>query len=272
MDLLEKSLVVIGGASGLGLSAARAFVEAGARVVVAGHKRLAAERAARLLGQNAIAICADPCDPTTATRAVAQAVNAFGRLDGLYHAVGGTGRRMGDGPLHEISDMAWRIVLNLNLTAAMYSNRAAIRQFLLQRSGGSILNLGSVLGSFPPHGRLITHAYAAAESAMTGFSKALAAYYADRSIRVNVLAPGLVEPGGSVRETGPPEFNGEANPHFVETKQPLDGGRLGKPGDFDAAAVYFMSDGSRFTTAQVLSVDGGWSVSEGQYEEENSGA
>ena len=57
----------------------------------------------------------------------------------------------------------------------------------------------------------------------------------------------------------------EAILHFIKTKQPLDGGRIGQPADLDAAVVYFMSDGSRFTTGQVLGVDGGWSVSEGQF-------
>ena len=51
---------------------------------------------------------------------------------------------------------------------------------------------------------------------------------------------------------------------FVKTKQPLDGGRIGQPSDFDAAAVFFMSDASRFTTGQVLAIDGGWSVTEGK--------
>jgi NAD(P)-dependent dehydrogenase (short-subunit alcohol dehydrogenase family) len=54
---------------------------------------------------------------------------------------------------------------------------------------------------------------------------------------------------------------------FVATKQPLDGGRIGRPEDLDAAVVYFLSDASRFTTGQVLAVDGGWSVTEGQYPE-----
>ena len=58
----------------------------------------------------------------------------------------------------------------------------------------------------------------------------------------------------------------EAILRFVKTKQPLDGGRIGQPEDLDGAAVYFMSDASRFTTGQVLAVDGGWSISEGQYE------
>jgi NAD(P)-dependent dehydrogenase (short-subunit alcohol dehydrogenase family) len=57
----------------------------------------------------------------------------------------------------------------------------------------------------------------------------------------------------------------EAIQAFIKTKQPLDDGRVGKPGDLDGAAIYFMSDHSKFTTGQVLSVDGGWTVSEGQY-------
>jgi NAD(P)-dependent dehydrogenase (short-subunit alcohol dehydrogenase family) len=52
--------------------------------------------------------------------------------------------------------------------------------------------------------------------------------------------------------------------NFIRTKQPLDGGRIGQPGDLDAAAVYFMSDDSKFVTGQVLAIDGGWTVSEGQ--------
>jgi NAD(P)-dependent dehydrogenase (short-subunit alcohol dehydrogenase family) len=58
---------------------------------------------------------------------------------------------------------------------------------------------------------------------------------------------------------------------FIKTKQPLDGGRIGQPNDLDAAAVYFMSDASHFTTGQVLAVDGGWCVSEGQLPKSKSG-
>jgi NAD(P)-dependent dehydrogenase (short-subunit alcohol dehydrogenase family) len=263
VDLEGKSLVVIGGTSGVGLSAALAFVQAGASVVVSGRKRLGVESAARRLGSQAIAICADACDPATSMRAVAQAVNAFGHLDGLYHAAAGSGLPSGDGPIHSISDSQWRIILDLHLNAVMYSNRAAIRQFLQQRRGGSILNLGSVAGSAPAQRHFVSHAYAAAEAAVVGLSKAMAACYAQHSVRVNVLAPGLVDqPTLFIQH---PSHDDALN-HFIQTKQPLDGGRTAQPADFDAAAVYFMSDGSRFTTGQTLSVDGGWSVSEGQYE------
>ena len=103
-------------------------------------------------------------------------------------------------------------------------------------------------------------AYAAAKSAAIGFTRSLAAYYASEGIRVNLLAPALVETPMSARAAGD-----EAIMAFIKTKQPLDGGRIGQPSDLDGAAVYFLSDSSRFTTGQVLYVDGGWDLSEGQY-------
>ncbi len=260
-SLAGKSLVVIGGTTGLGFSAAKAFVEAGARVIIVGRNSASAERAAAALGENTRALSADACDPKTAPRAIAEAVAAFGKFDGLYHVAGGSGRRMGDGPLHELTDEGWRATFDLNLTSLMLSNRASVRRFLAQGGGGSILNMGSVLGWSPSPRHFSTHAYAAAKAALIGFSKATAAYYAPQGIRINVLAPALVETPMALRAA-----QDEAILRFIKTKQPLDGGRIGQPADLDAAAVYFMGDGSRFTTGQVLAVDGGWSVSEGQYE------
>jgi NAD(P)-dependent dehydrogenase (short-subunit alcohol dehydrogenase family) len=255
-----KSIVVIGGTTGLGLSAARAFVEAGARLVVVGRNVESAETAQRQLGADAAVLSGDARDPATAPRAIEEALQRFGKFDGLYHVAGGSGRRSGDGPLHELTDEGWQATFDLNLTSLMLSNRAAVRQFLAQDTGGSILNMSSVLAARPSPRFFATHAYAAAKAAVIGFSTATAAYYADKNIRINVLAPALVETPMSQRAAGD-----EAILHFIKTKQPLDGGRIGQPGDLDAAAVYFMSDGSRFTTGQVLSVDGGWSVSEGQF-------
>src|SRR6185369_2676317 len=140
-----------------------------------------------------LAMAADATDPAAAPAAIERAVQAFGGFHGLYHVAGGSGRKAGDGPLHELTDEGWRATLDLNLTSLMLSNRAAVRQFLAQGSGGSILNIGSVLGFSPSPQFFATHAYAAAKSAVVGFSKALAAYYAPQGIRVNVLAPGLVE-------------------------------------------------------------------------------
>src|SRR6266705_2464473 len=155
--LAHKVIVVIGGTTGLGFSAAKAFVESGAKVVVVGRNPESAAQAEAALGKCAKALVGDAAQPKTAALAISTAVKMFGGFHGLYHVAGGSGRKAGDGPLHEISDAGWEFTLNLNLTSLFYSNHAAV--------------------------------------------------------------------------------------------------------------VYFLSDGSKFTTGQVLSVDGGWDVSEGQYPE-----
>ncbi len=257
--LAGKTIVVVGGTTGLGLSSARAFVNAGAAVVVVGRKAETAEAAQLELGASARSFVGDAADPETAPRAIMLAKETFGGFHGLYHVAGGSGRKFGDGPLHEITDEGWEYTLRLNLTSLMYSNRAAVREFLAQGTSGSILNMGSVLGWSPSKTFFATHAYAATKSAVIGFTKSIAAAYAANGIRCNVLAPALVETPMAQRAAGD-----ETILKFIRTKQPLDGGRIGQPSDLDAAAVYFLSDGSRFTTGQVLAVDGGWSVSEGQ--------
>lgn len=258
--LAGKVLVVIGGTSGLGLSAAKAFVREGARVVVVGRNPAKVQAARQALGAEARALALDAARPQCAVRAIQVAVREFGGFDGLYHVAGGSGRRQGDGPLHEVSDAGWRATLDHNLTSLFYSNRAATRQFLRQQTGGSVLNMGSVLGWSPSPRYFTTHAYAAAKAAIIGLTKAAAACYAPQGIRFNVLAPALVATPMSERAQQSADIMA-----FIRTKQPLDGGRIGDPTDLDGAAVYFLSDESKFTTGQVLAVDGGWCVTEGQW-------
>ncbi len=259
MRLKDKSLVIIGATTGLGLSAARAFVAEGAQVVAVGRTPETAEAAQKELGSNAKVLVGDANNPATAPNAITTAEREFGSFHGLYHVAGGSGRKQGDGPLHEITDEGWGYTLNQNLTSLFYSNRAAARQFLKQGSGGTVLNMSSVLGFSPSPKFFSTHAYATAKAAIIGLTKSAAAYYAPQNIRFNVLAPALVATPMSQRAQGD-----EAILDFIKTKQPLDGGRIGEPDDLDSAAVFFMSDESKFVTGQVLSVDGGWSVSEGK--------
>lgn len=257
--LKGKILVVIGGTAGIGFSAARAFVEADARVVVVGRDPNNVKRAQKSLGPSTRAIVGDATHPKTAEKAIQAALKAFGGFHGLYHVAGGSGRKKGDGPLHELTDEGWEYTLNLNLTSMFQSNRAAVRQLLKQGRGGTVLNMGSVLGWSPSPKYFATHAYATTKAAIIGLTKSTAAYYAKESIRFNALAPALVATPMSDRAQRDDEIM-----QFIKTKQPLDGGRIGRPEDLDAAAVYFMSDDSKFVTGQVLAVDGGWSVSEGQ--------
>ncbi len=258
--LQHKCIVIIGGTTGIGLSAAQAFIDHGARVVAIGRNPESVEKASSLL-KTAIVETGDASHDGTAERAIKSCMQQFGSFDGLYHVAGGSGRKFGDGPLHELSKDGWEQTLNLNLTSLMLSNQAAVRNFLQRKTPGTILNMGSVLGYSPSPQYFVTHAYAAAKSAVIGFTKSIAAYYAEHNIRINLLAPALVETPMAQRAA-----NDDKILSFIKTKQPLDGGRIGKSSDLDGAAVYFMSDYSKFTTGQILSVDGGWSISEGQRE------
>ncbi|MCA9123279.1 MAG: SDR family oxidoreductase [Planctomycetaceae bacterium] len=258
--LVDKVIVVIGGTSGLGLSAAAACVAHGACVVVVGRNPEKCRAAREKLGDRCSTVVGDAGQSATADEAINTAVRTFGGFNGLYHVAGGSGRSRGDGPVHEITDEGWRFTLNLNLDSLLYSNRAATQQLLRLQHGGSILNMSSVLAYSPSPRFFATHAYAATKAAAIGMTKASAAYYAKYDIRFNAVAPALVDTPLASRAMSNQEIL-----EYVSTKQPLDGGRVGVPKDLDDAVVFLLSDESRFITGQVLAVDGGWSVVEGQY-------
>jgi NAD(P)-dependent dehydrogenase (short-subunit alcohol dehydrogenase family) len=257
--LANKRIVIIGGTAGMGLSAAVACMEEGAKLVVVGRNPEHTEDAKVSLKDNVV-ITGDATDETTAEKAIRICEENFGGFDALYHVAGGSGRKFGDGPLHELTFEGWEKTIKLNLTSLMFSNRSAVKYFLEHKQAGAILNMSSVLGYSPSRKYFSTHAYAATKSAVTGFTKSVAAYYAPYNIRVNVIAPSLIETPMSQRAV-----RDEAIVQFIKTKQPLDGGRIGVPEDADGLAVFLLSDYAKFITGQVIAVDGGWTVSEGQY-------
>lgn len=260
LRLQDKCLVVVGGTAGMGLSSALSFIEEGAKVVVVGRDPENSKKAEETLRDAGVVLTADAIEEGTAERAIKICLQQFGKFDGLYHVAGGSGRKWGDGPLHELTLEGWQYTMQLNLTSLMLSNRAAITFFVAHNQPGVVLNMSSVLGFSPSPIHFSTHAYAAAKSAVIGFTKSIASYYAPKNIRINAIAPALIETPMSQRAT-----NDEAIQKFIKTKQPLDGGRIGTSEDVNGAAVFLLSDESRFVTGQILSVDGGWSVTEGQY-------
>lgn len=251
--LAGKVLVIIGGTSGIGISAARACMAAGARLSIVGLEPTAG--LAEEFGERAVVQFADATQPGTAEAAVGAAVDKFGRLDGLYHVAGGSGRPQGDGPLHGLTDEGWEYTLRLNATSAMFSARAAAQHFLASGIGGSVLLLSSVLAQSPSPKLFGTVGYACAKAAVEGLVMSCASAYAANGIRFNAIAPGLVATAMSLRAQSNPEII-----RFAASKQPLGGGGIGAPEHLDAAAVFLLSDASRWVTGQVLAVDGGWSV------------
>jgi NAD(P)-dependent dehydrogenase (short-subunit alcohol dehydrogenase family) len=262
--LENKRIVIIGGTTGIGFSAAKACMEEGASVVIVGRDPGRSEAAGRELGSGAVSVTADATIESTAELAIETSVHHFGGFDALYHVAGGSGRIFGDGPLHEMNKEGWEKTLHWNLGSMMYSNKAALQYFIKSKHAGVILNMASVLGFSPSPHFFSTHAYAAAKSAVIGLSKSIAAFYANQNIRINVIAPALVETPMSKRS-----LSDETIMRFISTKQPLEGGRVGIPGDLDGATVFLLSDRSSFITGQLIAVDGGWSITDGQYSQES---
>jgi NAD(P)-dependent dehydrogenase (short-subunit alcohol dehydrogenase family) len=262
-QLTGKRCLIVGGTSGIGLAATRRFLEEGARLVVAGLD--AAHDAEASLAPARLVVC-DARDAGQVERLFAEAIAFLGGLDVLYHVAGGSGRRHGDGPLHECTDDGWHATLDANLTSTFLTNRAAVRHFLAARQGGAVLNMASVLALAPSPHHFDTCAYAAAKGGVVALSRLAAARYAADGIRVNVIAPGLIDTPMARRAAGDPAVR-----EFLRTKQPLAGGP-GQAEDCAGAAVFLCSDAARLITGVVVPVDGGWGVSEGQYGGEPGGA
>ena len=261
MDFTNTGYIIMGGTSGMGLAAALALQKQGAKVLVVGRDDENLALAQRKLGTRAIVLAGDATAPETMEQAIQLAHEEFGTVTGLFHVAGGSGRKFGDGPLHEMTLDGWNKTFEINLTGMMLSNQAMVRYFLEQKKAGMILNMGSVLGFSPSPRYFVTHAYAAAKSAVIGFSKSIASYYASNHICVNVTAPSLFETPMAQRA-----MEDEQIQHFLKSKQPLDGGRPGRPEDILNAVLLFLAPDSNFITGQVLAVDGGWAISEGQYQ------
>jgi NAD(P)-dependent dehydrogenase (short-subunit alcohol dehydrogenase family) len=259
--LANKRALIVGGTSGIGLAATRRFVEEEARLVIAGT---AAEGVtdivAALRNYNDVGFV--PCEVSLGDdveQLFQEAAKTLGGLDILYHVAGISSRRIGDGALHECTDEGWDATLAANLTGTFRTNRAAVRQFLKQGSTGVILNMASVLALSPSPHYFDTCAYTASKGAIVAMTRLAAARYASDGIRINAIAPGLIDTPMAKRAVGDPAIL-----QFLRTKQPLTAGP-GRPEDCSDAAVFLCSEEARFITGVVLAVDGGWCVSEGQY-------
>jgi NAD(P)-dependent dehydrogenase (short-subunit alcohol dehydrogenase family) len=258
--LAGKRCLIVGGTTGLGRAAAAHFLEEGARLVIAGRSPEKGLEAAQDLARFG-PVSFVPCDASDSAQVEAlfqQSVTALGEIDVLYHVAGISGRRDGDGPLHECTDAGWQTTIDANLKSTFLTNRAAVRRFLSQGRGGVILNMGSVLAFAPSPRYFDTYAYAATKGGIIAMSRLAAARYAPQGIRINVIAPGLIDTPMATRAATDPAILS-----FLRTKQPLGAGP-GRPEECSAAAVFLCSDEARFITGVVLPVDGGWSVSEGQ--------
>jgi NAD(P)-dependent dehydrogenase (short-subunit alcohol dehydrogenase family) len=255
---LQNRVCLITGSTGVGAATARLAAREAAPVFVVSRDEESCRALAEEIG------CGYHVADLTRSVEVAEAVESclalHNRIDALFNVAGVSGRKFGDGPVHECSEEGWEITMETNAKSVFLMCRAVVRRMLEQPVGesgsrGSILNMASVLAFSPEPKFFATHAYAASKSAIIGLTQAMAAYYAPSKIRVNAIAPALTRTPMSRRAQQNPELL-----EFIKTKQPLSEDLI-EADDVARAAVFLLSDDARNITGEVTSVDAGWRMS-----------
>jgi NAD(P)-dependent dehydrogenase (short-subunit alcohol dehydrogenase family) len=254
--MINKVAVVTGGSSGIGRATALLFAQEGARVAIFDLDETSGQQTIEEIqanGGTAIFVRTDVSVARDVEAAVKRTVDEFGRLDVIFNGAGLSGRKWGDGPAADCTEDAWDRVLAINLKSVFLGCKYAILE-MLKVGGGAIVNLSSVLGLVGGDEDFATHAYAASKGGIISLTRSIAAYYAPRKIRANVICPGLIATPMSERAQ-----SNEAIRARLNELQPLTGD-FGQPIDVAQAALYLASDQSKFVTGAVLTVDGGWTV------------
>jgi gluconate 5-dehydrogenase/2-deoxy-D-gluconate 3-dehydrogenase len=243
------SVVVAGGAGGLGAPLARALGRRGARLVIADIDADRARDLARELeveGGEACGIALDVMDGASCAAAIGQAVQNWGRCDGLINASG----IYRVAPAVELADAEWQRTIDINVTGAFRLARAAGRVMTTQRHG-SIITLASVSSTVANPNYA---AYAASKAAVAHLTRVLAVEWAALGVRVNAIGPAVTP-----TPLAAPILDDERQRAAALARIPM--GRFGSPDDLVAATIFLLAPGSSFVTGQVLYVDGGRSIS-----------
>jgi NAD(P)-dependent dehydrogenase (short-subunit alcohol dehydrogenase family) len=247
-------VLLITGTTGIAEATALRAAKRGDSIFVISRDESHCKALAERMQDSAYYAC-DLRDEHGVEQAMAACFKRFGRLDAVFNVAGISGRKLGDGPLHECTSDGWDVTLDTNVKSMFLVCRGVLRHWLAAGRPGIILNMSSVLAFSPQAQHFATHAYAASKGAIISMSRAMAAYYAPHKIRVNVIAPSLVRTPMSARAQSDAGIL-----EFIAHKQPLSGGML-DASDVAGTALFLLGDDARHITGQVIGVDGGWEVS-----------
>ena len=248
MRFQDKVAIVTGGSSGIGKEVATRFVAEGGSVVIVGRDAAKAEAAAKQIdatGKRAVAHVGDISLPATGKAAVKAALDRFGRLDVLFNNAGIFGPK----PFLDVTEDEYDRFLNIILKGKFFIAQAAAKAMKAAGRGGAIVQTWALqaIGATP------SSAYSAANGGVHALVKNLAIELAPDKIRVNAIAPGVIET---------PVFSTFLTPEQVKTVLPTFNamhplGRNGQPADAAEALLFLASDQASFITGVILPVDGG---------------
>jgi NAD(P)-dependent dehydrogenase (short-subunit alcohol dehydrogenase family) len=245
MRLSSKVAIITGGGSGIGKAIAQAFVREGAKVVIAGRDGKKLDRAAAEIGPDCLPVSADVSNAGSVEKLVSATLERFKKINILVNNAAvllpGTAESLGEEDFDQTFD--------INVKGLWLMSRAVLPHMRVA-GGGSIVNIGSVLSMVGARNRV---AYSASKGAVMAMTKAMALDHAAEKIRVNCIAPGIVE---TEMVAG---FSTDENARKQRVAlHPM--GRFGQPAEVASAAVFLASDESAWTTGSVVTVDGGYSA------------
>jgi NAD(P)-dependent dehydrogenase (short-subunit alcohol dehydrogenase family) len=246
---LEGKVAIVTGASrGIGEAIARTFARSGARVVLAARKPEGLEKVAASIGEGALAVAAHTGKEEDCKRLVAEAVKRFGKVDVL---VNNAAANPYFGPLLDVDAGAWDKTFEVNLKGYFWMIREVARHLRAREAPGSIVNVASVaaLEAAPMQG-----VYGMTKAAVISMTKTFAFELASSKIRVNAVAPGLVDTRFASAIVSNEGLVSEAL-----RKTPL--GRYAAPDEIEGGVLYLASDSARFVTGHTLVIDGGMTAS-----------
>ena len=245
MRLKDKTAIITGGGTGIGLATAQAFYKEGAKIILFGRRKEKLEKAVEKLGDSAIIVQGDMTNNNDLDKLINETLHNFKKIDVLVNNAG----LFNGSPLHKISDSQWDEIMDINIRSVFQLTRRVLPLMLSQKYG-SIIHISSILGLIAvPQ----VAAYNVSKGALNQFSRSIAVEYGSSGIRSNSICPGLIATDMTADLMKDADLMKEWSKEY-----PI--GRFGKPEDVANACLYLASDESSFVTGITLPVDGGFTA------------